>query len=143
MFACKVNGKNFIAQDQYSLSGNRQAVEGGVSVLGDNGVYFFLNAFGKSGYFDIYIDSIEGPQMYLLADSVTKPNGYWIRPSNDYMQYNLEYFTSTQHTGWVNFSVLSRYRNEAMGTFEFEGVDKKGNTVKVTDGRFYNHVTGP
>ena len=146
MFACKVNGKNFIAQDENSLSGRRRAVDGGMTQNDYPGIvrtYLFMSASSSSGSFTIYLDSLEGPRMYLLQDDVTERKGYYILPQNDYMVYNQQFYSSSKHTGWIDFSILDKSRNEVMGTFEFEGVDKKGNTVKVTDGRFYNHVTGP
>ena len=146
MFACKVNGKNFIAQDENSLSGRRRAVDGGITIddyMGVKRKYLFMLIRSGTGSFTMYLDSLEIPRIYLLQDDVTEPKAYYILPQNDYMVYNQQFYSSSKHTGWIDFSILDKSRNEVMGTFEFEGVDKKGNTVKVTDGRFYNHVTGP
>ena len=72
-----------------------------------------------------------------MSVDVIMPEGYYLYPENDYLEYDIDYHTSSKSTGWIDFSVLEKKKNETMGTFEFNAEDSKGRTVKITDGRFY------
>lgn len=51
----------------------------------------------------------------------------------------VHYITNKLYTGELNIEKLDSVQQIIYGTFWFNGVNDKGDTVKVTDGRFDMH----
>jgi hypothetical protein len=94
----------------------------------------------------LYVRSVDKAGLYLLnfntsSDIGGSPN------SNNFGLYTIDgstindpdynYITTSQYTGWVNFTVADTLTKQLSGTFEFDAIDHaSGKTVKITKGRF-------
>ena len=140
VFACHINGKSFIAHDHADLFGSSsKAVEGGfwgVFVPYERTNNFWLIGSTEDGDMELYISFCDSAGLYSLQGNVPCPTPTCV-PLINYAAYQHSYFTTEQQTGLIKIDYLLRSADEIRGTFAFKAVDKKGNRIDVTDGRFY------
>lgn len=147
-FSCLVNGKVF--------------KPGGISLTSTLGC-FYQNLYNTNnpGYFfglygvdhrnpedyptvGIYLDSVQikDTGVISLAQHDTKGKGY-----GEYGHYIREgtnitiYYTNEALKGELNIKHFDSLRQVISGTFWFNAISNKGDTIKITNGRFDMHYT--
>ncbi len=133
IMACRVNGQVIIAAENSSDISNPAAVK--FSSAPDNELVYISGTFVSPRY-DIeisfkYADSLG---VYPIIDKYPYFGYFWdytkaISP-NDSNQFQPD----KTHTGSVN--VIYNDGNIISGTFAFDGINRKGKVVHITDGRF-------
>ena len=137
-FACLINGQPNVYHDDWNFEGGSS-----FSVISSN-TYLFIGIY----------DSSNKPQMGLSIDTVSSINeGTTYKLSNynvrgyasgalNYDVFKQDYYTTTANvtgsltlTKYSNALVNGYQRMVTSGTFYFNAVNAKGDTVKVTNGR--------
>jgi hypothetical protein len=141
-FGCLINGQVFMPGGAQlsggSLSSNYQFLNGGY--------YFRLVAVRGNGSnqtsVGLFTDSLpihEGDKLVLVNREKQKPYGLYLGTGSSISDWKYE--TSIIYNGELWIKKLDSVNQIVAGTFWFNAVNEKGDTVKITDGRFDVHYT--
>ncbi len=149
-FGAVINGQAWVPNGESTIPITRP-INGGYDV--PNKVVY-LRLYSSNGVnMYLYVKNVIEPGRYLLnkdtspRPTVINPENYGLYTTNgatiDDPDYN--YITTSQITGYVDFTVVNPTTTQLSGTFEFEGIDfPSGKKIKVTNGRFdVNQTTRP
>lgn len=139
---CKVNSKNWVAQDSDEPFNRTKGVEGGYQYtetfdITRNNVWIRARRSDGSR-FQIYLRSVSKPGVYTFGFNTGTAPGV-ISPYNYgyYDDGSVSYLTSDQHTGTVTITRADTLTGVVSGTFEFKAYNSQTKqTVTITDGRF-------
>jgi hypothetical protein len=93
----------------------------------------------------LYVKSVEKAGRYLLnftpsvdiALANTQNFGLYTIDGKTIDDPDYNYITTSQYTGFVDFTVADTLTKQLSGTFEFEAIDQpSGKKIKITQGRF-------
>ncbi|MEP6583511.1 MAG: hypothetical protein ABJA90_04570 [Ginsengibacter sp.] len=137
-FGCKVNDKNWVPHGTGGIFNSTDPVYGGF-YRDINTIY--VRAYNGNESIEIYLKNVYSTGEYSLNFTTTpKPDNLY--PEN-YGIYIIEnnttinsFITTSSYTGKVTISNRDTTNKIVSGIFEFTGVDKAGNTARITDGRF-------
>ena len=123
-FGCLVDGKPFGPMPPAGInSSRREPLEASIYRTD-----LLVSARGE-GYVDFALRKAFRPGTYPLGD--TNANGY--------AAYRIsagDYYTDAVHTGTLTLTRIDTVARIAAGTFQFTALDRNGQTVTVTEGRF-------
>lgn len=146
-FGCLIHGEVFIPKGFGLSAPHRQCTYIYLQDNYDTGYFFSVSAADKSSppnltSVGIFTDSLE------LQENKTYPlvsNGIRGEAYGTYNFYTAEaldsYYTSSQLPGELRITKYDSANQIVSGTFWFNILDKLGDTVKITDGRFDMHFT--
>lgn len=138
-FSCKINGKVWIPDGRSSLAVTVKPIVGGFYydyVSHENFGTIQINTHHKSG---------DDLSIYLKTNYVGL---HHLNENTDFKDFSPEnygffffaqrdaYITSEQNTGSVLITKADTLTGIISGTFEFTAGNSKGETVRITDGRF-------
>lgn len=135
-----MNGKNWVPHGSGGFGGS-DPISGGF-VKNINTIY--ITAYNGNESIEFYLENVFNAGEYSLNfTTVPFPNNsnpknygmYLIRGSNNTIPDN-SFITTTVYTGKVDITNLDTTNKIVSGTFDFTGVDKAGNTKRISDGRF-------
>ena len=141
-FGCVINGQAWVPNGKSGIPATRP-INGGYNV---SDKIINLRLYSSNGTsMHLYVNNVVGAGRYVLNKD-TYPSPAALDPDN-YGLYSISgstvddpdysYITTSQVTGYVDFTVVNPITTELSGTFEFEGVDfPSGKKIKVTNGRF-------
>ena len=144
VFACKVNGKEWVAS---AYNGNHNTLVGGGTTLADSSHpsrrYIAILGFRPYESIGLYLADFRGKGLYTF--NTTLNCGYpacYDLPANvvdaTINSTETDYRTSTQYTGICTVTDYDSISFKMRGTFAFKAKDTKTDQViEVTDGRFY------
>ena len=140
-FGCKIDGKKWVPDGRKGLFSSLKPISGGFYAISPYPVYkrgiYLLTISNDNQQVNLYLNDSKAKSYSLSID--TQPNPVNIYPS-DYGYYQAgngnTYITSSYYTGSITISKADTVTGIISGTFEFTAGDTKGQTVKITDGRF-------
>jgi hypothetical protein len=143
-FGCLVNGKAFLPNGNIFAGPALQCNY--INLNGGN--YFLISASSKS-YPIVYAVAVRTDSLTISQGQTTQLTGYNIEgeADGDYSIFNppayiYSYYTNKTVTGQLTITKLDPAKQILSGTFSFTAVDaSRGDTVKVTDGRFDMYYT--
>ena len=125
-FGCLVDGNVFVPLAPQAInSSHRDPLEASLYRTD-----ILVSARGD-GYVDFALRRAFQPGTYPLGDANANANGYGL-----YQISAGDYYTDATHTGTVTLTRIDTVARIAAGTFQFTGINRSGQTVTVTDGRF-------
>ena len=143
IFACKVNGKSWIADAGGSFSGKK------ISIVYQADrpqkrfvVYATQNTKKSNTVIQLALEDVSSTgTQYFAFDTNPYPGDLQFKNHALYSKYkpgSADYITNSKFTGSINVTRLDTANNIVAGTFEFtaENMDGSGETIKVTAGRF-------
>ena len=144
-FGCVINGQAWVPNGVSTIPVTRPITGGYLAEnIGRPKYTFNIRANSDRNSLELYVRSVIAPGRYPLAFDTgifgtPSPKNYGLYsidgPTTDDPDYN--YITTSQITGYVDFTVADTVNKRAAGTFEFEGIDfPSGKKVKITGGRF-------
>lgn len=146
-FGCLVNGKVF-KPGGLSLTPTLQCYYENLYGTNNPGYFFGLDAIDHSNpqnypYIGIFADSIKIKNLGVIPLTRRHVNG---EAFGDYGKYitrinPTHYITNNIFRGELNIKKIDSIQQIIAGTFWFNAVSEKGDTVKITDGRFDMHYT--
>lgn len=144
VFACHVNGKNWVAKSSLF---DPKYISGGVSINPvDSTRYIWLTGTNEGTSVSLYTGKINGPGVYPLNQSAC-PRPACISKEN-YGSFSASgypgdfYMTGSQATGVLYLETCDTIANRLRGTFSFDAENEGGKTVQVRDGRFIYSMNG-
>ena len=149
-FGCVINGEGWVPNGESTIPITRP-INGGYDVP-NKIVYLRLYSSNGANMY-LYVKNVaEAGRYFLNKDTYPRPTA--ISPEN-YGLYTIDgatiddpdynYITTSQITGYIDFTVVNPITTQLSGTFEFEGIDfPSGKKIKITNGRFdLNQTTRP
>ncbi len=123
-FGCLVDGQLFVPKPGgvFSIT-KRDPLEASIYRTD-----LLVSASGD-GYVDFALRNAFRPGTYPLGETRTGGYGLYQISAGDYN-------TDATHTGTVTLTRIDTVAKIAAGTFQFTGLNRNGQTVTVTDGRF-------
>ena len=139
-FGCKINGKKWVPDGGGLFSGIKP-IRGGFHEITSFPVYkrgIFLRTSSQDGQdVEFFLNSWKTGKYSLSTDTQSSPGALYPKDYGYYQSANgTTYLTSSRYTGTVTISKADTATGIVAGTFEFTVGDTKGQTVKITDGRF-------
>jgi hypothetical protein len=152
-FGCLIDGQPWIPNSSGGFMGS-PAINGGylgepiftpLDPQGRDKHRVQLRLYKKDGSsMQLYLEKVEKSGRYALNfDTEINPNLVYPRSYGYYSIRNAtpatssSYITTSQYTGWVNFTVADTISKKIAGTFEFDAIDRNsGKIIKITQGRF-------
>ncbi|MCU0352414.1 MAG: DUF6252 family protein [Cytophagales bacterium] len=138
---CKVNGRNWVAQDSNEPFNRTFGVEGGYqgALVDSIRNCVWIEARRNDGtLLHLYMRRVDKPGIYplrLLTDG--RPGALVPYDYGFYFDSSVSYMTKPSHTGTVTVTRADPTNGIVSGTFEFTASDPKNQrTVTITDGRF-------
>jgi hypothetical protein len=123
-FGCLVDGKAFGPLPPQGINfSKREPLEGSVYRTD------LLVSANGNGYVDFALRNAFRPGTYPLGETRTGSYGNYEISAGSY-------YTTTDHKGSVTLTRIDTVAKVAAGTFQFTGVNRSGQTVSVTEGRF-------
>ena len=140
-FGCKINGKKWVPDGRKALFSSAQPISGGFHTISSNPIYIvgiYLRTLSEDGQeVKIFLNNWKTGNYTLSEDTQPKPGALYPKDYGYYQSANgTTYLTSSRYTGSVTISKADTATGIVAGTFEFTIGDTKGQTVKITDGRF-------
>ncbi len=143
IFACKVNGKSWIADAGGSFSGKKISIVY-QSDRSRKSFVLYATRIAKKSNTAIQLaleDLTTTGTQYFAFDTNAYPGDLQFKNHALYSKYEpgtADYITNSKFNGSINITRLDTANHIIAGTFEFtaENTNGSGETVKVTDGRF-------
>lgn len=139
-FACKLNGKTWIADRGTGFNTNK------VSLFypPDKQLTIFANRHtdGEDSRIQLALENVrEIGTHYFSFDTGPAPGYMRFKNHAMYIEYKPgsgQYITTSRNTGFVTFTRVDTVNHVIAGVFAFtaENLDGSGQTVRITDGRF-------
>ncbi|MEP6583513.1 MAG: DUF6252 family protein [Ginsengibacter sp.] len=132
-FGCKINGKNWVPHGTGGFGG-ADPVYGGFF---ENINTIYIRAYNDNESVFLYAKNIFTTGEYPLNFTTTPmPDNLYPENYGMYLIENNSFITTSVYTGKITISNRDTTNKIVSGTFEFTGVDKTGNTTRISDGRF-------
>lgn len=128
-FGCKINGKNWVPHGTGGFGGS-DPTSGGFF---QNTHTIFITAYNGRESIEFYLENVFNSGEYSLSGN--NGGSYYIRGDNTSIP-DISYITDSQHTGKVEIVNYDTTNKIVSGTFQFTAVNKEGETVRITEGRF-------
>ena len=123
-FGCLVDGKAFVPLPPQGINSvKREPLEASIYRTD------LLVSANGDGYVDFALRNAFQPGTYPLGETRTGSYGNYDASAGSY-------YTDATHAGTVTLTRIDTVAKIAAGTFQFTGVNRTGQTVTVTEGRF-------
>ena len=144
-FGCVINGQAWIPNGVSTIPVIKPIYGGYLAEnIGRPKYTFNIRTNSDRNSLELYVRSVVSPGRYQLAFDTgifgtLSPKNYGLYSidgaTTDDPDY--DYITTSQITGYVDFTVADTLNKRAAGTFEFDAIDNpSGKTIKITGGRF-------